>query len=299
MGLSLKAVFRSFQRQVMRWNFFWVTVAAVLSSTAPTRAIIIGIDQFSIVRDGAPFFTDNFNDGMPPPSAPNFASGLAASYAVQGTIPGNAESGGFLLLDSANGELGINAAGIPRLTISAALLTSGSTRLGVGNTFLETGLFNLTIPSGPLYSSYGITLRDPNQAVVLNVEFNQTTGIPDIALRLQNFAADTITTLGTRPLLPPVGADQILLGLDRVSTANDDVFGDFLYLKGGSLVGSGSFLTPALIFQNGEDFVRGVFDVSQAPVPESGSAWFFVPGIMLLLAIRRSRNTLGFQAAQK
>jgi hypothetical protein len=82
--------------------------------------------------------------------------------------------------------------GTPRLTTSATLLTSttvGPIQLGVGNTFLETGLFNLAIPSGPLYSNYGISFRDACQAVVLNVEFNETTRPTDIVLRLQNFVA--------------------------------------------------------------------------------------------------------------
>ena len=96
MGTSLKAVFCNLQRCVVRWNLFGATVVALLSSSAPSHAIVVGLDQFSITRSGAAFFTDNFSDGIPPPSAPSFASGAAASYGVQGTIPSNAESGGLL-----------------------------------------------------------------------------------------------------------------------------------------------------------------------------------------------------------
>lgn len=46
---------------------------------------------------------------VPPPSAPNFASGTAASYGVFGTSTSNAESGGKLLLDTANGLISVNA----------------------------------------------------------------------------------------------------------------------------------------------------------------------------------------------
>src|ERR1700733_6365091 len=108
MGTSFSSAFRGFQCCVVRWNLLGATVAAVLFSSAPSHAIVIGLDQFSITRNGAAFFTDNFGDGIPPPSAPNFASGAAASYGIQGTIPSGAESGGLLQLDSANGRLGTN-----------------------------------------------------------------------------------------------------------------------------------------------------------------------------------------------
>jgi hypothetical protein len=42
----------------------------------------------------------------------------------------------------------------------------------------------------------------------------------------------------------------------------------------------------------GENFVRGQFIVGEAaPVPEAGSAWFFVPGIVLLAAGLGTRHT--------
>ena len=46
-----------------------------------------------------PFFQDNFSDGLPPPSAPNFANGNPASYAGAG-VNGFEESGGRLIFDS-------------------------------------------------------------------------------------------------------------------------------------------------------------------------------------------------------
>jgi hypothetical protein len=58
-----------------------IALIATLSS-APAHGIIVVCDGPSITRDGAAFFDDPFNDGMPPPSAPNFASGASASYNV-------------------------------------------------------------------------------------------------------------------------------------------------------------------------------------------------------------------------
>jgi hypothetical protein len=280
----------------VRWNLFGATVAAVLSFSAPSHAIVIGLDQFSITRNGAAFFTDNFGDGLAPPSAPNFASGAAASYGVQGTIANNAESGGLLHLDSANGRPGVNIDEASRLSLIVTLLSSttgGATQIGVGNTFVETGLFNLLVPQGPLFSGYGIRLTDnagagPHQIVHILVEFNETDGIPEILYTFGDFDANTTTILGVTPFAPPVGADQIRLSLARPSTLNDDIFASFSYLSGGSVVGSGSFATPGLMFQ-GENFVRGQFIVGEAaPVPEPDAFWFFVAGIVLLAARPRT-----------
>jgi hypothetical protein len=278
---------------------FGVIVAAVLSFSAPSQAIVIGLDQFSITRNNTAFFTDNFSDGIPPPSAPNFASGAAASYGIQGTIPGNAESGGLLHLDSANGRPGTNIDEASRLSLIVTLLSSttgGATQIGAGNTFVETGLFNLLVPTGPLFSGYGIRLTDnagagPHQIVHILVEFNEADGLPEIVYTFGDFDANTTTILGVSPFAPPIGADQIRLSLSRATTANDDIFASFSYLSGGSVVGGGSFATPGLMFQ-GENFVRGQFIVGQAaPVPQPGAAWFFVAGIALLAAGFRTRHT--------
>jgi hypothetical protein len=165
-------------------------------------------------------------------------------------------------------------------------MTGGGNQIGVGNTFLETGLFNLLVPSGPLFSGYGIRLTDnagagPHQIVHILVEFNEKDGLPEIVYTFGDFDANTTTILGVSPLAPPIGADQIRLSLTRPSTANDDIFASYSYLSGGTVVGGGSFATPGPMFQ-GEDFVRAQFIVGQAAVPELGSSWFFVPGIVLL-----------------
>jgi hypothetical protein len=299
MGASLSSVFRRLQHCIVRWNLFGATVAAVLFSSAPCYAIVIGLDQFSITRNGGAFFTDNFSDGIPPPSAPSFASGASASYGIQGTIPSGAESGGLLQVDSANGRPGTNIDEASRLSLIVTLLSSaagGATQIGVGNTFVETGLFNLLEPPGPLFSGYGIRLTDnggagPHQIVHILVEFNETDGLPEIVYTFGDFDTNTTTILGVDPFAPPVGADQIRLTLARPSILNDDIFASFSYLSGGAVVGGGSFATPGLMFQ-GENFVRGQFIVGQAePVPEPGTAWFFVPGIALLAAGFGTRHT--------
>lgn len=284
------------QNPIHRAPFLFLVLIVMCWSTT-SHAIIVSIDQFSITRDGAAFFSDGFGNGVPPPSAPNFASGASASYGIFGTIPSGAESGGLLQLNSANGAFSANAVEAPRLTQAVLLLTSttgGATQLGTGNVLVETGLFNLAIPPGPLFSAYGIRFTDAqgglgaNQLVQLFVRFNQTNGQREIVYILQNFALNTITTLGTIQLNTSLGADQILLTLSRPDANNNNFFGSFSYLQGGSTVGSGSFATPGVLFQ-GEDFVRGQFFVTQA-VPEPGTAWLVgLAGIFLMMGMRRAR----------
>src|SRR6476661_3937949 len=86
-------------------------LAAAAASCWPftSQAATVSIDDFQISRNGGLFFRDTFSDGLPPPSAPDFASGTLATYNVFGTIPGTAESGGFLTLNTANGDVSANA----------------------------------------------------------------------------------------------------------------------------------------------------------------------------------------------
>jgi hypothetical protein len=203
---------------------------------------------------------------------------------------------GLLQLNSANGALSANATEAPRLTLAATLLTSttgGATQLGTGNTLVETGLFSLTIPPGPLFSAYGIQFTDAagagaNQLVQLFVRFNEATGQPQIAYILQDFVANTITTLGTSPLNLSLGADQILFTLSRPNVGDNNFFGSFSYLSGGSIVGGGSFATPGVLFQ-GENFVRGRFFVAEA-IPEPETYAMLLAGLGLLGFVARRRK---------
>ena len=73
-------------------------IAGALCSV-DSHAIVAVVDQLSITRNGANFFSDAFDDGLEPPLGP----GGATSYGVNGTIAPTAESGGRLLLDSSTG----------------------------------------------------------------------------------------------------------------------------------------------------------------------------------------------------
>ena len=137
-----------------------------------------------------------------------------------------AEAGGLLQLNSANGAATANAAGFSRVAVIGTLLTSttgGATQLGIGDVLTLSGTFGLTIPTGPYVSGYGVRFSDSannvtHQLAQLYVGYNDVIGQSQIAYILQDFDADTITTLGATLLGAPVGADQIRLTISRPST---------------------------------------------------------------------------------
>jgi PEP-CTERM motif-containing protein len=270
--------------------------------SAASYALTVTINDFSVVRNGSGFFTDDFADGNEPPSGPanpNLLSGNA--YVVSGTIPDGAESGGVLLLDSANGILGFNAVGDPRFQVATFLRTDTSANLSVGlksdDTLALTGIFSLTTPPGPLFSAYGIRFTDnlagvTHQFAQLFVRFNEATNQAQITYVLQDFDPDIITPLGSTLFNPPAGADEILLKIERPSTSNNNFFGSFSYLDGGLVVGGGSFGSPAALFDD-ENFVRAQFFVSQdlPAVPEPSSIWLLIAGLGGLAAMVRARRS--------
>jgi PEP-CTERM motif-containing protein len=263
---------------------FFCLVAAALGSP-PAHAVVVGIDEFSVTRNGGLFFSDTFADGLVPPSGPSGS----ATYNVSGTILGTAESGGLLLLDSANGELSANADGDPRLSVRVRLLSNiDQTNLSAGlksdDTLSLSGIFTLTTPSGPDVSQYAIRFNDAtgegaHQLVQLQVRFNPNSGAPEIRYLQQDFDASTITTLGSAAFAPPAGADRIRLTISRPSLLNDDFFGAYSYLSGGSVIAGagGSFATAGQMFE-GENFVRAEFNVSEA-IPEPGTLALLVVGL--------------------
>jgi PEP-CTERM motif-containing protein len=211
-----------------------------------------------------------------------------------------------LPLNSANGAFSANAIENARLTLAVQVLSSisgGNSQLGKTNALSETGLFNLTIPTGPMFSAYGIRFTDnvstrngDGQLLQLFVRFNDTTGQAEVAYILQDFHANTITLLGKVTLAPPAGANQILFEIDRPidsdPATNDPFVGKFAYVTNGA-VGSFTTLGQGMLFDGFQpvDWVRGQFFVAQA-VPEPNAAALVLIGVGLLATARmwRRRN---------
>jgi hypothetical protein len=274
-------------------------LAAALLSSVATEALataITAIDSFSITRNGGAFFTDDFTDGFEPPSAPSFASGASASYSVGGTIPGNAETGGKLNLDSSLGQLFINAPEQNRLSQSAVLLTdftSANTTLGLKRnfTFVVSGVFDLTSPP-ELADNYGIVVIDrvPGQGVPgdeqLQVDVIRSSSDGKVRVRLvrQDFTLNTLTIIGQQVVDFGQG-DQILLMIDHASANSDDLLGSFQYVNGGLPVGSAVDLGTSTMFR-GENWVRADFFAAQDAVPEPNAGILLLSGIAILAVAR-------------
>jgi hypothetical protein len=284
----------------------WLVTAVAVVWSASGHAIVVSIDTFSITRNNAPFFTDTFNvlGGGPPVGpnnvAPNFNPAIygvggntplgyyvldnTSSGPISGTTLSTAGTGSVLPIDSDNGAFGPNAQGAARRTVVVELLTSvasinATSALTSSNILTATGLFDLAIPTGPLFSAYGIRFSDHlpgstpahpgGQLLQLFVRFNGTTDKAEIAYILQDFGAGTITPLGSVVELTSalVGdADQIQFMLSQ-SSAGGPFSGSYQFFDGGLATGGGTLGSGTLFNDPNFQFVRGEFFVAQG-VPE-------------------------------
>ena len=156
---------------------------------ATTNATTFYIDQFQITRDQdnkpgtiQPWFVDNFDDGIAPPSSEGtFPNGTTGSYlTVPDPMPGPEENG-KLRLDTAQGFARFGSvSGDPILIQRARLATNTSNEVGDlyrglkdTQVFEVTGTFDLIEPTIDL-EYYGVRLTDfsgpsPNDNVELRV----------------------------------------------------------------------------------------------------------------------------------
>jgi hypothetical protein len=268
----------------------------------PSLATVASIDQFTIIRNATPFFSDSFSDGIEPPSAPNFAGGGPANYIVLGAIAGTAESGGVLQLDTGNGVSTVNALGVGRIETQVRLATNiDGTNLDAGlkanDTLSLAGIFTLSPLAGALNPQYSVRFTDAaageiHQAVQMQVLLDTSTGLTRLRYIIQDFDTGTLTVLGNSLLSAPAGADAILLGIDRFDAAGGDFFGSYAYVTNGVVGPRTSFSQGAQMFQ-GENFVRAEFNVSDgfiAPIPEASTAALMLSGLMALGVLLRRRR---------
>ncbi|MEY9752606.1 Ig-like domain-containing protein [Bradyrhizobium yuanmingense] len=213
------------------------------------------LDRLSISRNGQPFFTDEFDDGLAPPSGPLGAS----TYTVTG---GPVESGGRLHLDATSAEAveGIGGAAVVsegvvlRTNIDRANLTAG---LKSDDDFTVEATFDL----GNLDSSserYTVRLTDalqggtpsdqPGDDIIELAVIRLPNGSLSVQLHEIDRVADTFTVIESTPLAPPPGATQILLRLIHSTSDVGAVVASFDYLANGALVGSHTFNQVGRIF---------------------------------------------------
>ena len=267
-------------------------------------AFTVSLDQFQVNRFDLPnnglLFVDPFEDGVPPPSAPNFSNGNPAQYFVFGAIAPGAESGGKLALDSSIGTPVQNALGEDRLLTRTTFGTDISTSTGLGlkrnHSFTVAARFDL-VPLPTPIDNYGVELHDA-------VGVGTTVELVQLLVRRANDPADTslhlrfqkqtisgpgqgIQVLNDLVLAPPSEANQIALLLRHATPDTDTITAEYRYANSGNPLSDLIPLAGATTMFNGETFVRGSFAVSQ--VPEPGTYAMLLAGLVLLGWVARRR----------
>jgi len=224
----------------------------------------IGIDQLKITKGGSVVFEDNFSNGVPPPALSNDAgTPFATSYGVNGVV---AEAGGRAVLDYALG-IPSNLFGLPDPSVFSGFSLFSNVNpadpvsgLKLATDFTVEARFDLSIPDDNR-ENYGIRLADRqiggggipadqlgDDTVDLLVR-RDGAGAVSVSLREVDFLTETVTTIETIPLAPPLGANQIVLRLTHVANTQT-VQASFDYLSGGVVVGTQSLASSATIFTN-------------------------------------------------
>ncbi|HEX8779707.1 MAG TPA: VCBS domain-containing protein, partial [Nocardioides sp.] len=235
-------------------------------------------DSFSIEKNGAPLFHDEFDAGGPPPSAPTFANGNATNYTTTGNFQ---EIGGKLVMRGSD-ALAFRGTGNDALVVGneAILVTNVSptdTVLGLkqNHQFVVEGVFDLVMPQ-VVRQTYGLTLTDGvNQIAddLLSLRVRLDPDDEQVYVDFVNSSSvlDTVT-LVERDVLVAGGADQIRLILTH-DAGSGDVSASYELLTGGTVTDSGSLGqagifgsdTPLFAGDN-ENWIRaGLFSASLDP----------------------------------
>jgi PEP-CTERM motif-containing protein len=264
----------------------------LLTTSLATPAYVVSIDNFFVSRTnpttGALVFSfnDPFSDGVPPPSAPNFSTGAAASYFVTGSPPLGSESGGKLTLNGSNGvPTFIEGFGLFEGALLQTSTDPASTAgLRLGSAIDVTGIFDLTAPS-IAREQYGIRLSDVTAASEGDDEVRMRVILtPGGSVAVQfvdiNFLSQSTTTLGSH-LLTPSELNNPQIQLELTVDPSGNVSGRYGF--GGGFTAFGN---TATIF-NGETFTRAGFWAA-TPVPLPGTLWLLGIGLAALAHWRRA-----------
>lgn len=270
-----------------------LVVSALLMGMSPASAALFTIDNFKITRvNGNLVFQDTFSDGVPPPSAPNFTNGNPGSYSVTGVA--GPESGGKLNLNTALGAPS-DAVGRPgqNRVIDARLLTNIDPAnmingFKVGNDFIVSGLFDLSVLPALPREGFGIRLSDggltPFSNDILDLMVRQNAaGNLVVDFRRLDIMADFVTIIDSA--IFELGHQQILLELSKLNAATKTIIASFAYVDGGIAGSNFVFANTADIF-NGENVTRASFR-AQTPIPIPPTLYLSLLGLAGMAWVRK------------
>lgn len=270
-----------------------LVVSALLMGTSPASAALFTIDNFKITRvNGNLVFQDTFSDGVPPPSAPNFTNGNPASYSVTGIA--GPESGGKFNLNTALGAPR-EAVGRPgqNRVIDARLLTNidptnMTNGFKVGNDFIVSGLFDLSVLPALTREGFGVRLSDggltPFSNDILDLMVRQNAaGNLVVDFRRIDITADFVTIIDSA--IFELGHQQILLELSKLNAATKTVTASFAYVDGGIAGSNFVFANTADIF-DGENVTRASFR-AQTPIPIPPTLYLSLLGLAGMAWVRK------------
>lgn len=280
-------------RRTVFFKVFWLTVVFVgvfLFSGTSHADYTFYMDSFAVVKNGSTIFSDEFDDGNPPPSSPG-----TIPYGSLGVL--GPESGGKLELNRQNAVLlpAGNYMNGALLETNTQPLSVSQLGLKIDDTFSVFGLFDLIIPDPRTF--YAIQLHDNvsgppsfNDLVQVGV-WNSATNEVGIGFSAENNINQTVTIIDSATL-DALPHDQIAFMLSRDDLGTNAITASYAYVDGvfggnwESLAWT-SFGNTVDIF-HGEDFTQAVFLASEfAPVPIPGAVWLLGSGMIGLVGLKK------------
>jgi hypothetical protein len=220
----------------------------------------VNAQQLNVFRDGTPadwllgnnlLLADGFDNGDPFVGTAYRSTGNPAQYTLYGAASPEvinlavSEPSGQLRLDPNHGAVANNAAGQPGTSLRLRLLTNitdTNAGLHVSRSFAATVALSLSAAPDPS-QTFGLRLTDggidPSNNDVIELYWAGGAGGGNVVLRKQDFAAGTVTSLGSAPMAAPAGATMLVLALSHDTPGSSLISGSFGYADStGSLLGS-------------------------------------------------------------